>query len=154
MEKAIFFLGESISRHTPAVINNATALKLAWRPNLRFPNFLDSENLLLIMTHDDWAGEFPLLAYAAYLFALRAPSEAIPIRRDFRIDSMESFTSQREKALISLLGLPGEGELVFEVFLAQEPPSGMHSYATLLLRASQRASKRALPGPFLLGGYS
>ena len=89
LKKACFFLDEPIARHTPAVIDNAKSLKLSGRSDIRFPNFLDSEKLLMMMTREGWAGDFPLLAYAAYLFALRVPSEDIPIRGAFRNDSME-----------------------------------------------------------------
>ena len=86
VKKVCFFLNESVDWDTPAVRNVAKALKLSGKSNFRFHNFLRIPQVISILRHEGPKAEFGLLAYAAYLCALRVPSEALPLRRAFASD--------------------------------------------------------------------
>ena len=78
VKKVCFFRNESVAWDTPAVRNVVKALKISGKSNFRFPNFLRIPQAISILHHEGPKAEFGLLAYVAYLFALRVPSEALP----------------------------------------------------------------------------
>ena len=81
-----FFLNEALARDTPSVRNVAKALELSVKSNFRFPSFRRIPQAISILHHECAKAEFGLRAYVAYLFPLRVPSEALPLRRAFSND--------------------------------------------------------------------
>ena len=77
-KKVGFFLNEAVARDTPSVRNVVKDSKYSGKPDFRFPNFLRIPQAISILHHEGANDEFGLLAYVAYLFALRVPSEALP----------------------------------------------------------------------------
>ena len=92
--------------------NVIQSLRLAGKSNFRFPNFLDRSAALKIIQLESAQCEFAKLAYIAYRFAIRIPSEALPLRRAYCADSLGRFTPQKEKALIAVRDPPGEEKLI------------------------------------------
>ena len=86
VKKLCFFPNEALAWDTPAVRNVAKALKIYGKSNFRFPNFHRIPQAISILRHEGAKAEFGLLAYVAYLFPLRVPSEALPLRRAFPND--------------------------------------------------------------------
>ena len=78
VKKVCFFPNEAGACDAPDVRNVAKALKQAGKSNFRFPNFIRTPQVISTLQHEGAMGDFGLLAYAAYLFALRVPSEALP----------------------------------------------------------------------------
>ena len=74
-----------------------------------FPNFIRSDLALRVIIHDSRDIPFARLAYLSFLYSLRVPSEAIPLRRAFRHDDLTGFSPMKEKALIGLRG-PGHAQ--------------------------------------------
>ena len=86
VKKVRFFLNEAVAWDTPSVRNVAKALNLSGKSNSRFPNPPRGPQAISILHHEGAKAKFGLLAYVAYLFALRVPSEALQLRRAFSID--------------------------------------------------------------------
>ena len=123
LKKACFFLNTSVSWDTPAVRNIVKALKLSAKSNLRFPNFLTSREVGMILEHEQ-GGEFGWLAYFAYLFALRVPSEALGVRRAFSNDPLEGFLPLKNELLVGVRGPAGEEKLIFRLASRKHLPAG------------------------------
>ena len=115
LRKACFYLGEPTDWLSPAVINVIKSLRLTGETNFRFPNFLGSSSVLKIIRHESPQGGFGHLDYLAYLFALRVPSEALPLRRAYSDDALEGFHLQKGKALIGVRGPPGGQRLILKL---------------------------------------
>ena len=106
LRKAFFYLGDPTDWLTPAVTNIVKSSRLAGKTNFRFPNPPSISSALKIIRRESHRGEFGHLAYLDYLFALRIPSEALPLRRAFSDDKLEGFHPQKEQALIGARAAP------------------------------------------------
>ena len=68
---------------TPAVANVVASLKLTALVKFRFPNFITSDTVSRTIHVGTMDGDFAQLAYVAFLYALRVPSESLPPKRAF-----------------------------------------------------------------------
>ena len=125
VKKVCFFLNEPVDWDTAAVRNVAKALKLSGKSNFRFPNFLRSPEVISILRHEGPRAEFGLLAYVAYLCALRVPSEALPLRRAFTRDCLGDFLPLKSrKALLAVRGAPPNESLTLRLASRKNLPAG------------------------------
>ena len=86
----------------PVVERAAHGLKNAQRGKMEFPNFLYPKDVFAIINRLGWSAHFPQMSFAAYLFPLRNPSEALPLRRAFKGDRLLEFAHQGEKILVGV----------------------------------------------------
>ena len=125
VKKVCFFLNEPVDWDTAAVRNVVKALKLSGKSNFRFPNFLRSPEVISILRHEGANSEFGLLAYVAYLFALRVPSEALPLRRAFTKDCLDDFLPMTKRtAVLGIRGAPPNESLILRLASRKNLPAG------------------------------
>ena len=124
LRKACFVLRYPIDWYSPAVVYAARCLRAAGKRKIRFPNFIRSELVLRIIKHEGDDSEFARLAYLAFLFAFRVPSEALILQRASKNDEIELFTPQREKGLISLRRTPQGLMLIVKLSYRKNMPGG------------------------------
>ena len=124
LRKVCYILRHPLDWATRAVVHAAYGLRLASSNRIKFPNFIRSGiiwKLIRFFNDDD---EFVHLAYIAFLFALRVPSEALQICRAKKGDEVELFTPQREKALIAVRQINGVDTLVLKLAWRKHMPGG------------------------------
>ena len=124
-------------------------MKLAAKGQFRFPNFITSDVVLRIIKHETPSGEFGQLAFIAFLFALRVPSEALPLRRAFAYDDLEGFRPMRDPALISLRGSANNPCLVLRLATRKNLPSGCIMRRPCFCDIAKCAEHRLCPVHFL-----
>ena len=124
LRKVCYILRESLDWSSRAVVHAAYGLRLAASNRIRFPNFIRSEILWKLIRFFGQDDEFTHLAYISFLFALRVPSEALPIRRAHKRDEVTLFTPQKEKALIALRSINGIPNLVLKLAWRKHMPGG------------------------------
>ena len=79
-------LGAATDWATKAAYAEADGLREARNGTFKFPNFLFAADIFNLVNFLGWGREFSLFAFISFLFSLRVPSEALLLRRDFRID--------------------------------------------------------------------
>lgn len=72
------------------------------RVSLRFPNFIYTQDPFKIINSLGRQGEFPQLAFIAFLFSLRIPPEALTMRRAHRRERLEGFSPQNDNVAIGV----------------------------------------------------
>ena len=80
------------------------ALKLDANGKFVSPDFIRSSVIARITQRETRDGPFAQLAYISFLFALRAPSEALPLRRAFKNDDLPAFSPMKGQAMLALMG--------------------------------------------------
>ena len=117
VRKTCFFFQEPPKWGADAVKNMIAALKLQWKGKYRPPppppppppNFIKSDVALRIPIRDSRDIPFAQMAYISFLYALRAPSEALHLRRAFRNDDMARFAPAQASDSVEIRGTkPGE----------------------------------------------
>ena len=68
--------------------NVVAVLKLTAKGKFRLPNFIMSDTAARIIHVETRDGDFAHLEYIDFLYALRAPSEALQLRRAFANDDL------------------------------------------------------------------
>ena len=71
-----------------AVANVAASPKLLAKGRFRFPNFTRRNITDQLREKESRGGAFSQMAFISFLFALRAPSDALPISRAYRNDDL------------------------------------------------------------------
>ena len=104
IRKAFYFLEAPLLWGAAALGNVIAALKLQGAGKYRFPNFTRGDFVVKILAFESRDSIFAQLCYASFLFALRVPSEALRIRRDFKDDDLAIFAPMNDKALIAFRG--------------------------------------------------
>lgn len=67
-----------------------------------FRNFIRSGLVIRALSFEPFGSYLAQLAFCAYLFPLRVPSEALQPKRDFPSDALDLYQSANGKALISV----------------------------------------------------
>ena len=122
--KACYVRRKPTDWSTPAVIHASYALRLAGKNRIRFPNFIRSELIWRIASAEPKDSEFPHLAYLAFLFAFRVPSEALVLQRAHKGGEVDLFTPQKEKALIACRAVDGVEVLIAKLAWRKNMPGG------------------------------
>ena len=81
----------------------------------RFSNSLTPEWLDKLIRLESWESEFALLAYITFLFMMRLPSEALPLRRALADESLLSDEPPSSKAVIGLRDFDGHQRLILKL---------------------------------------
>lgn len=121
---ACYVLRKPVGWSTPAVIHAAYALRLVGKNRIRFTNFIRSELIRRIIRAEPKGSELPQLAYLAFLFAFRVPSEALMLQRAHKHDEVNLFTPHDEKALIACRVIDGKEVLVVKLAWRKHMPVG------------------------------
>ena len=100
----LFLPQEPLAWATDAVKNVIPAHKMHGKGNRRLPNFIRSDIVLQILIRDSRDRSFAQMAYISPLYALRAPSEALLLRRAFRNDELTSFAPMKAPPLVAIRG--------------------------------------------------
>ena len=100
LRKGCFLAESTLDWHTLAVKEVAKGLRAGQYIPFKFPNFLYTQDLFRIINSLGWEDVFTQLAFLAYLFSLRIPSEALFLKRAFSNDRINEFVPQADKALI------------------------------------------------------
>ena len=115
LEKACFLTGHSLDRLTPAVSEISCGLRRAQNNSPRFPNFLYTADLYRVINNLGRLDPFAQLAFPPFLFSLRAPSEALPMRRACDHERLADFVPQNDKVLIGVRPCSGVGCLILKM---------------------------------------
>ena len=107
LRKACYVLRRPLDWSTRAVVHTCYGMRLAGDNKIRFPNFIRSTLVWKIIKSEGPKSEMAILAYVAFLFAFRVPSEALLIKRAHKHDEIDLFTPQKEKVLIARRELAG-----------------------------------------------
>lgn len=105
IRKTCFFFQEPLACDADSVKNVIPALILKGKVTYRFPNFIRSDIALQIRIRDSRESPFAQLAYISPLYALRAPSEALLLSRDYRNDEPTSFAPMKSLSLVAIRGV-------------------------------------------------
>ena len=124
IRKACFYLSLPTDWYTPAVVNASKGLTAAGKGKFRCPNFIRSEIALKVISAESPPSQFAQLAFCAFLFALRVPSEALISRRAFLGDPLDMSSPQTEKGLISFRFEWGFPKLVLKLAYRKNLPTG------------------------------
>ena len=87
---------------TPAVANVVYALKPGEKRCYQFPNFMRIGIIAKIAQHDTRDNDFAHLTYISFLYALRVPPDAIPLRMPSQRDDLTGCALAMELALIGI----------------------------------------------------
>ena len=128
VRKACFYLSLPTDSYAPAVVNAPKGIRAARKGKFRFPNFIRSEVVLKAISAEAPSSQFAQLAFCAYLFALRVPSEALILRRAFLDDPLDMGSPQFEKVLISVRYEGGSHQLVLKLAYRKNLPTGCVLY--------------------------
>ena len=134
-------LEKPVTRFTPAVANVAHGLKAAGKGKFRFPDFIRSERVLRVLKHEPAHSQFAQLAFCAYLFALRVPSEALILRRAYDNDQLEHGNPQLVNGLISARQEGSQTLLILKIPRRQNLPTGCGAYRPCFCNLGQQAPK-------------
>ena len=74
-----------------------------------------SELIWRIIKSEPTTSELPQLAFLAFLFAFRVPSEALLLQRAHKHDEVDLFTPQSEKSLIACRVIGGKEVLIVKL---------------------------------------
>ena len=124
LRNASFFLHQPTDWWTPAIKSLCKGMNAKAKGKFRFPNFITSDKVLKIIKRETPSGEFGQLAFIAFLFALRVPSEALILRRAFANDELEGFRPMKDSALIGLRGPSSNPSLVLRLATRKNLPLG------------------------------
>ena len=125
--EAFFLLNDPTSWNTSASINTANGLRSAGKGRFRFPNFIRSDLVAKLTAFDPFGSQLAQLEFGAYLFALRAPSGALQIRRAFSSDSLYLPQPANSRALISVR-LNHRARRLHALSLSRKSPTGCAQY--------------------------
>ena len=124
LRKACFSPERSIARGAPAVTNIVYASQLGAKGKYVSPNFITSSAIAQIIKRETRDGPVAQLAYLSYLFALRARSGSLPIRREFLNDDMSAFPPMEDQALIAIRCPPEARRLAPRLRPSKNLPNG------------------------------
>ena len=124
VRKACHFLQHPLTWDTAALANIIAALKLQDRGKYVFPNFIRSDLVHRIISHDSRDSPFAQLAYLSFLYALRVPSEAINLMRACKHDDLTGHSPMKERALIGIRGKAPRQCLVIRFSRRKNLPRG------------------------------
>ena len=102
LQKASVLMDHPLDWLTPGIRTLAKGLKKAQDLSFKFPNFIQSNDLLTLLRWvklDSPAGQ---AYYLSYLFALRVPSETLRLTRAYADGRITEFIPQTDKALIGV----------------------------------------------------
>ena len=102
LQKASALMDHPLDWLTTGVRSISKGLKKAQDLSFKFPNFIQSADLLIILRWvklDSQAGQAYFLSY---LFGLRVPSETLRLTRAYSDDRITEFIKQEDKALIGI----------------------------------------------------
>ena len=116
------------------MINVSRGLRAADKGRFRFPNFIRSELVIRVINFEPMNSRFAQLAFFAYLFALRVPSEALILRRAFEDDILELEAPQLEKELIAAREVGSQTLIKLKLTYRKNLPTGCVMYHPLLLQ--------------------
>ena len=88
VKRSCYYLVNRISWETKDVTNIAASLNLLDKCRIRLPNFTRINIAEQLREEESRDGVFPHLAFVSFLFALRVPSETMPLRRAFLSDEL------------------------------------------------------------------
>ena len=86
----------------PEIRSVSRGLASAQRLSLRFQNYMCASDLLRLIRHVEMSAPLGIAAFLVFLFLLRAPSEALPIRRAADSDLRKAFCHQPHKVLAGI----------------------------------------------------
>ena len=126
--KACFYLNSPTDWFTAAVVNASRGLRAAGKEKFRFPNFTRSEIALNVISFEPHSSQFDQLAFCAFLFALRVPSEALILRRAHIDDPLDMSPPQFEKGLIAARFEGNSPQLILKLAYRKNLPTGCVLY--------------------------
>ena len=100
VRRACRYLEIPLSWDTPAVANCVAGLKLQGKGKFRAPNFIRVDSIAKIIALGTRDGVFAQLSFMSFLYALRAPSEALKLRRAYEDDDLAGQAPMKDLALI------------------------------------------------------
>ena len=112
LQKVCFFLRQSTAWLAQAVRHVAKGMKKSQGRSFRFSNFIRSQLLVKLIEFETPSSEFAQAAFLSFLFAFRAPSETLQLRRAYSTDELLVFAPQQDPAIIGVQVVDGGPFLV------------------------------------------
>ena len=102
LQKTSLLMHQPLDWLTPTIRGISKGLKNAQDLSFKFPNFIQTQDLLKLLRYTKVDSSTGQLFFLSYLFALRVPSETLRLTRAYADDPLTQFIPQKEKALIAV----------------------------------------------------
>ena len=145
LQKASLLLNRSLEWLTPVIRGISKGLKNAQDLSFKFPNFIESKDILTVLEFVKLDSVTGQSYYLSYLFGLRVPSETLRLTRAFRDDRITEFAPQTDKALIGTRKYNDTTVLVIKFSFRENIRNGCILMRPCLCGASSRTANDLCP---------